>query len=89
MHVTLDDETARIAAELRLKLSEAVAKELVSYFGEPEKINWGATVVSLMMVSADTNNTVALDKNEAVQFFYAFMQGQHVKSDDGKAHEAN
>lgn len=78
MHVTLDDETARIAADLRLKLSETVARELVAYFGAPEKIHWGATVLSLMMIAADTNNTVELDQNEAMQFFYSFTQGQHV-----------
>jgi hypothetical protein len=77
MHVTLDDETAKIAADLRLKLSDVIAKELVTYFGEPAKINWGATVVSLMMVAADTNKTVDLDPNEAMQFFYAFSQGYH------------
>ena len=78
MHVTLDDETAKIAADLRLKLSETMARALVDYFGAPEKIHWGATVLSLMMVSADTNMTVSLDQNEAMQFFYSFMQGQHV-----------
>ena len=41
-------------------------------------IHWGATVLSLMMAAADTNDTVELDQNEAMRFFFSFTQGQHV-----------
>ena len=86
MNVTLDDDTARMAADLRLKFREAIAKEIIGYFGEPDKINWGSVVLGLMTVAADTNNKIQLDKNEAINFFKQFTDGKHFRGDDDVTH---
>ena len=80
MHITLDDETARMAADLRLAFRDSIAESIINYFETPEKINWSSVVTALMMVSADTNNTVELDKKEAINCFNQFMNGLHYKN---------
>jgi hypothetical protein len=86
MQLTLDDETARMAAELRLQFRGVIANAINDYYRRPEAINWSAVVVALMMVSADTNNVVGLDKEEALQCFRRFLDGRHYRSPDETSH---
>jgi TPR repeat protein len=59
-----------------------VADEISLYFGRSNQINWSAVTTALMVVSADANNTVALDYDDAINSFRAFMEGRHNTSRD-------
>ena len=80
MKLTLDDDTARMSADLMRLFKSAVADEISSYFRSSDQINWSAVTTALMVVSADTNNTVALDYDEALQCFIQYMNGRHCTS---------
>jgi len=80
MKLNLDDESARMAADLRLLFRQAIADSIQKYFEESRVINWTAVTVGLMMVSADTNNTVNLEADEAKHCFAKFTAGHHYRS---------
>lgn len=86
MNLTLDDDSARIAADLRLLFRQAIADSIQGYFEKLGVINWTAVTVGLMMVSADTNNTVNLDADEAKACFAKFTAGQHYRSSSDVEH---
>jgi len=77
MKLTLDDDTARMSAELMTAFKNVVAETIREYFQGVGTINWSAVTTALMIVSADTNNAAKLDRDQAIQSFTLYLDGKH------------